>query len=71
MKKTEHPRRTVRKYNEYVIDYAFEDACVKVENVKTAKTRLLKVRHCSQASAHKSILRVPIYFAGQMRGGNV
>ena len=30
--------------NEYVIDYACEDGCVKVANVKTAKTRWLKVR---------------------------
>ena len=40
MKKPEHPRRSVRKYDEYVIDYACENGCVKVENVKTAKTRL-------------------------------
>ena len=36
-KKPEHPRRSVRKNDEYVIDYACEDVCVKVENVKTAK----------------------------------
>ena len=72
MKKPEHPRRSVRKNDEYVIDYTCEDGCVKVENVKTAKTRWLKVcQGCSQASARKSTLRVPIYFAGQVRGGDV
>ena len=35
-KKTEHPRRSVRKN---VIDYACEDGCVKVENVKKTKTQ--------------------------------
>ena len=69
MKKPEHPRRSVSKNDEYVNDYACEDGCVKVENVKTAKTRCLKVRQgCSQASAHKSTRRVPIYCAGQVRG---
>ena len=39
MKKLEHPRRSGRKNDEYVIDYACENGCVNVENVKTAKTR--------------------------------
>ena len=37
-KKPEHTRRSVRKNEEYVIDYACEDGCVKVDNAKTAKT---------------------------------
>ena len=64
--KNEHPRRSVGKNVEYVIDYACEDGCVKVENVKLAKTRLPV--GCSQASAHKSTLRLLIYCAGQVRG---
>ena len=45
MKKPEHPRGSgsVRKIDEYVIDDACEDGCVKVENVKSAKTRFLNV----------------------------
>ena len=41
MKNPEHRRGSVRKNDEYLIDYACEDGCVKVENVKlkTAKTR--------------------------------
>ena len=42
--KPEHPRWSVRKNDDYVMDYTCEDGCVKVENLKTAKTRLLKVR---------------------------
>ena len=38
MKKPEHPRRSLRKIDEYVIDYACEDGCVKVANVKSPKT---------------------------------
>ena len=37
MRKPEHPRRSVRKIDQYVIDYACEDACVKVTNVKSLK----------------------------------
>ena len=67
-KKTEHSRRSVR--YEYVIDYTCEHGCIKVENVKKAKMRRLKVRQggCSQASAHRSTLRVQIYCAGQVKG---
>ena len=37
-KKTpERPRRSARKINEHVIEYACEDACVKVANVKSVK----------------------------------
>ena len=37
-KKTpERPRRSARKIDEHVIDYACEDACVKVANVKSVK----------------------------------
>ena len=36
-KKPECPRRSVRKTDVYVIDYACEDACVKVANVKSLK----------------------------------
>ena len=39
MKKPEHPWRPVRKIDGYVINYACEDGCVKVENVKSAKSR--------------------------------
>ena len=37
MKKPERPRRSVKKVDEIVIDYACEDACVKVANVKSVK----------------------------------
>ena len=37
MKKPERPRRSVSKIDEYVIDYACEDAGVKVANMKSAK----------------------------------
>ena len=37
MKKPERPRRSLRKIDEYVINYACEDACVKIENVKSVK----------------------------------
>ena len=36
-KKPERPRRFVRKIDESVIDFACEDACVKVTNVKSVK----------------------------------
>ena len=36
-KKSERSRRSVRKIDEYVIDYACEDGCVKVTNVKSVK----------------------------------
>ena len=36
-KKPKRPRRFVRKIDEYVIDFACEDACVKVTNVKSVK----------------------------------
>ena len=42
--KPEHPRRSLKKIDEYVIDYACKDGCVKVVNVKSAKTRWLNVR---------------------------
>ena len=69
MKKPEHPRRSVRNNDEYVIDYACEDGCVKVENVKTAKQ--VRQGMFRQGSAHMSTLRAPIYWAGQVRGGDV
>ena len=37
MKKPERPRGSVRKIDEDVFDYACEDACVKVANVKSVK----------------------------------
>ena len=37
-KKPEHIRRSVRNFVEYVIDNACEVGCVKVANVKSAKT---------------------------------
>ena len=65
MKKAECSRRSVRKNDEYVIDYACEDACVKAANVKSVKKCSFGGR--SQACAHKNTLRVPIYCAGQVR----
>ena len=58
----------MRKIDEYVIDYACEDACVNVANVKS-------VKKCSPGgmhpSTHKNALCVPTYCAGQVRGGDV
>ena len=50
MKKPERPHRSVRKIDEYVIDYACEDACMKVANVKSVK-KCLPGRH-PQAQEH-------------------
>ena len=44
MKQPEHPRRSVRNIVEYVMGKACEDGCVKVANVKSAKSRSLNVR---------------------------
>ena len=58
----------MRKYNEYVIDYAGEDACVKLANVRAVKN-MKSVKKCSPGggggggmlpSAHKNTLRVLI-----------
>ena len=54
-------------FDQDVFDYALEDACVKVANVKSVK----KCSRTMLPSAHKNTLRVLSYCAGQVRGGDV
>ena len=73
MKKPEHPQRSVRKIDGNVVDYACENGCVKVANVRSVEVGKNSMIECSpggrsQASAHKNTRCVPIYCAGQVRG---
>ena len=69
-KKPELPRRSVSNFDQDVFDYALEDGCVKVANVKSVKKSSpgRKGRGKMLPSAHKNTLRVP-GCAGQARGG--
>ena len=49
MKNPERPCRSMRKIDEYFIDYAREEACVKVANVKSAEK-------CSRAEGGRSLV---------------
>ena len=58
-------------FDQDVFDYALEDGCVKVANVKSVNKGSpgRRGRGKMLPSAHKSTLRVPSYCAGQVRGG--
>ena len=62
----------MRKNDEYVIDYACEDGCVKVENAKTGKDSMIESWPGGVSKRLPTrVPRVPIYCAGQVRGGDV
>ena len=64
-KKPECPRRSARKIDQYVIDCACEDACVKSCKREVGKEMFARTTP-PIASAHKNTLCVPIYCAGQV-----
>ena len=74
MKKPSCPRRSVRKIDEYVIDYACEDACVKVANVKLVKKIIVRqgkgAGRRRLPSAHKNTCVYQLIASGEGTSNN-
>ena len=62
-KKPELSRRSVSNFDQDVFDYALEDACVKVANVKSGKEMFARCNY-TLPRANKNTLRVQFLSAG-------